>query len=335
MRLPDNSTTHSASDDAQSTSRPNISAVYLGCRVGDDHPVVLDFARDGHALILGGTGRGKTTLVTSILDQWVATGGTAVVADPVGVAFRAFQHTPGVAFSNGNPHNTEIVLGMAHDEMDARYALLREAGVTDFYALSTAVRAPRPLLVILDVASDVLALEPVRGDPTIAAQNEVVARSREHVDAIAQRGQTVGVHLLLTTQRADAQRAGDYDEDRGDYSLPHTITDNVAMRVLLGPSDAVSRALAGFPQTASAATRGVDGRGLYGRVHTVPVEVQFADLPTGAAVIIAAGVPVDRAILYADAGVGVREALDLQARHEAGEDTDTWLSTLAALRAIG
>lgn len=46
---------------------------------------------------------------------------------------------------------------------------------------------------------------------------------------------------------------------------------------------------------------------------------------------VESGIPAHRAVLYVSAGITAPEAIDLQARHEAGEDVDPALATLSAL----
>ena len=178
--------------------RGRRSAVVLGRTA--DGPWVLDLAKDGpHALVAGTTGAGKSALLRSLV---VA---LAAANSPEDLAFVLVDYKGGAAFAGCGdlPHVTGVVtdldgaltrraLSSLRAELRSREAVLRAAGVTDataYAALRARApgRAPMPRLVLVVDEFAVLAEE-----------------LPEFVDGlvrIAAVGRSLGVHLVLATQR--------------------------------------------------------------------------------------------------------------------------------------
>jgi len=173
-------------------------AVPLG--VGADGPVIVDLVADGpHALVAGTTGAGKSELLRS----WVAA--LATVASPSVLNVVLIDFKGGSAFDAcaDLPHTVSVVSDLDGDlagrvlrglqaELRFREAVLRAAGVGDLAALHERARAARatPELARLVVIIDEFA--------TLATEHP------QFLDAlvgIAQRGRSLGLHLVLATQR--------------------------------------------------------------------------------------------------------------------------------------
>ncbi len=160
-------------------------------------PLVIDLGRDGpHGLIGGTTGAGKSELLRAIVVSF------ALQASPEELTFVLIDYKGGSAFDECAklPH----VVGMVTDldeslsaravvclEAELRYReqLLRAAGASDrdSYARIGSPMGPLPRLAIVV-------------DEFAALKNELP----EFIDAlvdVAQRGRSLGVHLLLATQR--------------------------------------------------------------------------------------------------------------------------------------
>ena len=162
--------------------------------VDADGPVVLDLQRDGpHVLVAGTTGSGKSellqTLVASLAVANTPDAMTFVLVDyKGGAAFRdcaRLPHTVGLV-TDLDGHLVERALASLGAELRAREALLAGFGAKDVEALWAAGGAlPRLVIVIDEFASLVEELPDfVRG-----------------LVGIAQRGRSLGVHLVLATQR--------------------------------------------------------------------------------------------------------------------------------------
>lgn len=170
----------------------------IGCDA--DGPVELDLVGDGPHLLVGGTtGAGKSELLRSIVASFAAT------ADPDHVAFVLVDYKGGAAFDccADLPHVAGLVTDLDADlaaralrcleaELHRRERLLRSVGAEDLAAYRTATAAdtaaeplPRLVLVVDEFAS-------------------LAADLPDFLDAlvgVAQRGRSLGVHMILATQR--------------------------------------------------------------------------------------------------------------------------------------
>jgi S-DNA-T family DNA segregation ATPase FtsK/SpoIIIE len=162
--------------------------------VDADGPFTVDLRRDGpHALVAGTTGAGKSellqTLVTSLAVANRPDAMTFVLIDyKGGAAFKdcaRLPHTVGMV-TDLDGHLVERALASLTAELKARELLLDRAGAKDLEDLWEAGGSlPRLVIVIDEFASLVEELPDfVRG-----------------LVGIAQRGRSLGVHLVLATQR--------------------------------------------------------------------------------------------------------------------------------------
>jgi S-DNA-T family DNA segregation ATPase FtsK/SpoIIIE len=165
-----------------------------------DGPFVLDIRRDGpHALIAGTTGAGKSELLQTIIAA-LAVGNTPDSLNFVLIDYKggsAFQdcarlpHTVGMV-SDLDAHLTERALASLAAELKRREEILFEAETKDIEDYNDARRLrpelepmPRLVLIIDEFAS------------LVAELPDFIAGL---VD-IARRGRSLGVHLMLATQR--------------------------------------------------------------------------------------------------------------------------------------
>ncbi|MGH3697656.1 MAG: FtsK/SpoIIIE domain-containing protein, partial [Pseudonocardiaceae bacterium] len=166
--------------------------------VTEDGVFSLDLVRDGpHGLMGGTTGSGKSELLRSLVAA------LALGADPLHLNFVLIDYKGGSAFDECArlPHTVGLVtdldpqlgeraLRCLEAELHYRERLLRSAGATDlpeYLRLPAAVQTPLPRLVVI-----------IDEFATMAAE---LPEFMEALVGIAQRGRSLGVHMLLATQR--------------------------------------------------------------------------------------------------------------------------------------
>lgn len=160
--------------------------------------LVLDLLRDGpHGLVGGTTGSGKSELLRSLVAA------LALRTDPAHLNFVLIDYKGGSAFDECArlPHTVGLVtdldaqlgeraLRCLEAELHYRERLLRQAGADDLRAylrLPAATGTPLPRLVVV-----------IDEFATMAAE---LPEFMEALVGVAQRGRSLGVHLLLATQR--------------------------------------------------------------------------------------------------------------------------------------
>ena len=168
--------------------------------IGADGPFVLDIRKDGpHALVAGTTGAGKSELLQTVIAS------LAVANRPDALNFVLIDYKGGSAFqdcarlphtvgmvSDLDAHLTERALASLAAELHHRETVLFNAGTKDIEDYNDARRLrpelepmPRLVLIIDEFAS------------LVAELPDFIAGL---VD-IARRGRSLGVHLVLATQR--------------------------------------------------------------------------------------------------------------------------------------
>jgi S-DNA-T family DNA segregation ATPase FtsK/SpoIIIE len=223
-----------------------------------DGPLALDMRADGpHALVAGTTGAGKSELLQTLVTS------LALNHPPERVSFLFVDYKGGAAFKDCvqlphtvgmvtdlDTHLTRRALLSLNAELRRREEILRDNDAKDLIALERQRPdiAPASLIIVIDEFA--------------ALKNEVPEFVDGVVD-IAQRGRSLGVHLVLATQRP----GGIVSENiRANTNL------RVALRVAKpGESDDVI----GDP-AAARISRSIPGRGLLRTGHSELTEFQSA-----------------------------------------------------------
>ncbi|MDX6254923.1 MAG: segregation ATPase FtsK/SpoIIIE, family [Frankiales bacterium] len=165
--------------------------------VGTDGPLTVDLSADGpHALVAGTTGSGKSELLQTLVAS------LAVANRPDALTFVLIDYKGGAAFRDCArlPHTvglvtdldgrlTERALASLTAELRHRERVLAEHGAKDIEALWSQV-AGAPLLARLVIVIDEFA--------TLVEELPDFVRG---LVGIAQRGRSLGIHLVLATQR--------------------------------------------------------------------------------------------------------------------------------------
>jgi S-DNA-T family DNA segregation ATPase FtsK/SpoIIIE len=234
---------------------------------GADGPLVLDLDADGpHALVAGTTGSGKSELLRTLV------AGLALHDSPDDLVFLLVDYKGGAAFDAlaGLPHVVGVVTdldGPLADrvvrslgaEVRRREVLLREAGAPD----RVTYRARGGVLPRLVVVVDELA--------TLVAE---VPGFVPALVGLAQRGRSLGLHLVLATQRP----AGAVNDD---------VRANTALRIALRTLDRGDALDVVGDAAAAGLPRDRPGRALVRRGADDLVAVQTARVGDPAAVVAA------------------------------------------------
>ena len=197
---------------------PRLEAMALPLFLGKDasgQPLVTDLTRMPHLLIAGTTGSGKSVCVTSIIMSLLLTRSPSevnmILIDPKVVEMAAYKDLPHLMC----PIVTEVakaesILDWASLKMDERYALLAEAGVKDirgYNRLGLAGLRER----LQPASDDELAKIPVHLPYIVIIIDELadlMMTSAKEVEfylcRIAQKSRAVGIHLIVSTQRPQA-----------------------------------------------------------------------------------------------------------------------------------
>jgi DNA segregation ATPase FtsK/SpoIIIE, S-DNA-T family len=217
--------------------------------VGPSGPLVVDLAVDGpHALVIGTTGAGKSELLRTLVAGLAASSppeacSLLLVDFKGGSAFdacAALPHVVGVV-TDLDEHLAARVLRSLDAEIRHRERTLRDAGAPDLGTYQRSPRGATSSLARLVVVVDELAT--------------LVAELPDFVHAlvdVARRGRSLGVHLVLATQRPQG-------------CIDDTIRANADLRIALRVHDgADSRELLGDP-IAACIDRGAPGRAVVRR----------------------------------------------------------------------
>ncbi|MEJ7583384.1 MAG: FtsK/SpoIIIE domain-containing protein [Acidimicrobiales bacterium] len=165
--------------------------------VTEDGVLALDLVRDGpHALVAGTTGAGKSELLRSLV------AGLAASSPPDHLAFVLVDFKGGSAFdqcarlphtvglvTDLDAHLAERALRCLEAELRHRERLLRTHGVSDLLEYRRRPRPSEPLPRLMVVVDEFATLKAELPDFV------------ESLVGIAQRGRSLGVHLVLATQR--------------------------------------------------------------------------------------------------------------------------------------
>ncbi len=242
-------------------------AAPLGVREGGA-PLVVDLVADGpHAVVGGTTGSGKSELLVA----WVCS--LAATHDPAEVTFLLVDFKGGSAFdplaalphcvgllTDLGPREAQRALASLRAEVRHRERLLREVGARDIASCPAGCMPPR-LVVVVDEFAAMLTDFPELHDLFVD---------------LAARGRSLGVHLVLCTQRPSGS-VRDALLANCNLRLSLRVNSRADSTALLGtdaaavlPATPVGRCVVrvggGDPELCQVATAGPDARDVVARV---------------------------------------------------------------------
>ncbi len=198
--------------DVESTKKMKL-PMFLG-KDASGNPLIADLAQMPHMLIAGTTGSGKSVCMNSIIMSFLFTKRPdelkLVLVDPKMVEMSMFKDIPHLMC----PVVTEMgkaaaILEWAVTKMDERYELLAEAGVRDISGYNSLTR--EELLERFQPTSEVEEAKIPKKLPYMVFVIDELAdlmMTNKEVESfivrIAQKARAVGIHLILATQRPQA-----------------------------------------------------------------------------------------------------------------------------------
>jgi S-DNA-T family DNA segregation ATPase FtsK/SpoIIIE len=202
-----------------------------------DGPFGVDIKKDGpHALIAGTTGSGKSELLQTIVAS------LAVANRPDELSFVLIDYKGGSAFAECaqlphtvgmvtdlDPHRVARALGSLSAELTRREHLLAAAGAKDIdaYQLVVDERQAQPLPRLVIVIDE------------FAAMTRDLPGFITGLVNIAQRGRSLGIHLILATQRPSGVVSQDIRANTN-LRIALRVTDPAESADVIGVSDAAS-----------------------------------------------------------------------------------------------
>lgn len=200
----------------------------------------IDINCTPHILVGGGTGSGKTVLLKLILLQCIEKGATVFLADfKGGVDFSEYWHKNTTIITNAEElnRNLEKIIGI----LEERRNLLINAKVPNIYEYNLKVENKiKRIIVCCDEIAEVLDKTGLTKDEK-ALVNEIESK----ISTLARLGRAFGIHLILSTQRPDAEilkgqikiNIGNRICGRADKILSQIILDNSEASEKISPQD--------------------------------------------------------------------------------------------------
>ncbi len=191
----------------------------LPVAIGSDaegNPIIIDLAHAPHILMVGLTKHGKTTeihsLILSLLSFRIPNDVKFVFVDPKGYELSAYKSlSDRYMFSACTAEEkvvttmlgTETVLCALSRELESRYATIASAEADNIYqynAFCTTVEKMPYIVLVIDEFADLM--DPDCMDKkSDKISNEIL----KLIVSLAQKGHTVGIHLVITTQKPSSK----------------------------------------------------------------------------------------------------------------------------------
>ena len=163
----------------------------------------LDLARLPHLLVAGTSGSGKTVFLYGMLLSLLAGRGPSelrlLLVDPKQTDFAFFDGLPHLETGRvviDPAEAVEHLRALLNEELPRRTEQLREARVRDIVEFNRTARiAMPPMVVVIDEFADLMDVLPKKERDEFEQQ----------VNRMAQRTRSVGIHLVIATQRPDVK----------------------------------------------------------------------------------------------------------------------------------
>ena len=198
-------------------------------------PVTVDLAKIPHILLGGSTGSGKSVLLKLLLMQSLKKGAVVCIADfKGGVDFpKAWRQKCRMCFDE---QDLLDLLTTLVDELEWRKALLSETSYSniDEYNQGTGEHLERYIFACDEIAE---VLDKTSMDN---ARKKQIGQLETRLSTIARQGRAFGIHLILATQRPDADILNGQIRNNLDCRICGR-ADAILSQIILGNGDAAEK----------------------------------------------------------------------------------------------
>lgn len=198
--------------------------------------VQIDLSRTPHILIGGSTGSGKTILVKLAVQQCIAFGMFVFIADlKGGVDFSALSlQNPKIPILTSETEILETLEGII-SELNSRKEKLRLLSCANIDEYNS--KSGNFLLRVVFVCDELAELFDKTG--ANKAQKSLLEQIESKITTIARQGRAFGIHLILATQRPDANVLPGQIKNNMDVRICGR-ADNVLSQIILDTTDAAT-----------------------------------------------------------------------------------------------
>ena len=145
-----------------------------------------------HLLVSGTTGSGKSIFLHTFIKSCISNTTNMWLVDCKQVEFSIYEKMCNVAYSVfGEPCAAKFIYHLV-DVMEARNTAIKQAGYRDFETWQKANPKERRHILVIDELSDLL------------SDREAFTTLMPYLLRLAQKGRSSGIHIVLATQRPDA-----------------------------------------------------------------------------------------------------------------------------------
>lgn len=194
-------------------------------------PIYLDLNKTAHILIGGATGSGKTWLLKHLLLQCIKKEYQVVIADYKGGIDYPLIWKSRCEFATSDECVLDI-LNKLVDELNVRREKFLESGASNIEEYSENMKH---IIFACDELAEMLDVTGLSKD-----EKEMKKKIERHISTIARLGRAFGIHLILATQRPDADVLNGQIKNNLTYRICGR-SDDVLSKIILDNTDAANR----------------------------------------------------------------------------------------------
>lgn len=195
----------------------------------------INLAKVPHLLIGGSTGSGKSVLLKSLLMQSIKKDAEVYISDfKGGVDFAPIWHEK-CTFITKETALLDTLTSIVQ-ELENRKRLLKDCGCANIGEYNhTNNTTLKRILFACDEVAELLDKTGLSKE-----QKELISKIEQHLSTIARQGRAFGIHLMLATQRPDANILSGQIKNNLDYRVCGR-ADNVLSQIILDNTDAADK----------------------------------------------------------------------------------------------